>query len=305
MMEHSELLEIFAQLFVAFAGFAGIVAAFSKIRFSGEVKTMRNALNGTIIGLVISGFAMGATPDTVLLEDLTWVEVREAIDQGATTVIVPTAGLEQTGPHIVLGKHKYVVMYGADRIARELGNALVAPVMMYVPEGEIDPPEGHMRYAGTISIPPDVFKSVLEYTARSLKVHGFTDILFIGDSGPNQRPMQEVADDLNREWTDDDTRVHYVSEWYTTTSSKFMQWLLDQGETEKTLGNHGGIADTAVLMYAAPEQVRNDEIRLGQGNDVDGVVGDPRRASRAYGEVGFNMRLEAALAQIGEMLGRD
>jgi len=105
--------------------------------------------------------AHAQTPDTVFLEELTWTEVRAAIDGGTTTVIVPTAGTEQNGPHMVLGKHKYRINWGAERIARELGNALVAPVMTYVPEGQIDPPSGHMRYAGTISIPPALFKGVL------------------------------------------------------------------------------------------------------------------------------------------------
>ena len=78
-------------------------------------------------------------------------------------------------------------------IARRLGNALVAPVVAYTPEGGIDPPTGHMRFPGTISIPDPVFRQVLEYTARSLKQHGFRDIVFIGDSGPNQAGQNAVA----------------------------------------------------------------------------------------------------------------
>lgn len=75
--------------------------------------------------------ATAQTPDTVFLEELTWSEVRSAIDSGTTTVIVPTAGTEQNGPHVVLGKHKYRMNAGSERIARELGNALVAPIMTY------------------------------------------------------------------------------------------------------------------------------------------------------------------------------
>ncbi len=152
--------------------------------------------------------SLAATPDTVFLEKLTWTEVRAAIDGGTTTVIVPTADTEQNGPHMALGKHKYRINAGSERIARALGNALVVPVMAYVPEGEIDPPTGHMRYAGTISIPNDVFRAILEYAARSLKVHGFTDILFIGDSGGNQQGMQDVSELLIKEWSSGRIRVH-------------------------------------------------------------------------------------------------
>ena len=142
-----------------------------------------------ILSVLSSKFSLAQTPDTVFLEELTWTEVASAIDSGSTTIIIPTAGTEQNGPHMVLGKHKYRINAGSERIARSLGNTLVAPVITYVPEGDIDPPSGHMRFAGTISIPREVFESVLEYTARSLKQHGFTDILLIGDSGPNQGPV--------------------------------------------------------------------------------------------------------------------
>ena len=59
--------------------------------------------------------------------------------------------------------------------------------MAYVPEGDTGPnPSGHMNWAGTISLPDPAFEAVLEHTARSLQTHGFTRILFIGDSGDSQ-----------------------------------------------------------------------------------------------------------------------
>src|SRR5687767_1542144 len=139
-------------------------------------------------------------PDSVFLEELTWTEVRDAIRGGKTTVIIPTGGTEQNGPHMVLGKHNVRVKFTAGEIAKRLGNALVAPVMAYVPEGAIDPPTAHMWAAGTITLPPEHFAKVVEFAARSLKAHGFTDIALIGDSGPNQPPLKSVAEMLNKEW---------------------------------------------------------------------------------------------------------
>ena len=109
-------------------------------------------------------------PDTVFLDEHTWMEVRDKIESGTDTIIIATAGTEQNGPHMVLGKHKFIIREASERIARELGNALVAPVIAYVPEGGIDPPTGHMRYAGAITLPNPYFKKLLEYTARSMKV---------------------------------------------------------------------------------------------------------------------------------------
>ena len=98
----------------------------------------------------------------MFLEDLTWTEVSDALAAGTTTVIIPTGGTEQNGPHMVLGKHNVLVKHKAGEVAGRLGNALVAPVMAYVPEGDIDPPTGHMRFPGTITTPPDVFEQVPE-----------------------------------------------------------------------------------------------------------------------------------------------
>ena len=263
---------------------------------------IRITLLALFVGLSLSS-VRAQTPDTVFLEELTWTEAREAIDSGTTTIIVPTAGTEQNGPHLVLGKHKYRMNAGSERIARELGNALVAPVMTYVPEGEIDTPTGHMRYAGTISIPNDVFKAILEYSARSLKVHGFTDILFIGDSGPNQQGMQEVSEMLNEEWAAEEARVHYISDWFTSTT--FREWLLERGETEEAIGQHAGLLDTALLRAVAPEHVRTGRMSVGRGLDVDGVSGDPTRATVEMGQKGMDFAHDAAMKQIRELMATE
>ena len=81
---------------------------------------------------------------------------------------MPIGGTEQNGPHMTLGKHNVRVKALAEKIARRLGNAIVAPVDRLRPEGAIEPPTAHMRFAGTISIPERTFESVLEATARSL-----------------------------------------------------------------------------------------------------------------------------------------
>src|SRR5215813_15111361 len=112
--------------------------------------------------LCFAGMAAAQIPDTVFLERLTWTEVRDAVAAGKTTIIIPTGGTEQNGPHMAIGKHNVRVSANSERIARMLGNALVAPVIAYVPEGTIDPPTGHMRFPGTISIPDPVFRQVLE-----------------------------------------------------------------------------------------------------------------------------------------------
>src|SRR2546430_9425395 len=141
--------------------------------------------------------ALAQAPRSVFLDELTWTEVREANHAGKTVVIVPIGGTEQNGPHMALGKHNVRVKALAEKIARTLGNALVAPVVAYVPEGSIDPPSAHMRFPGTITVPDATFESVLEYAARTFKLHGFLDIVFLGDHGDYQKDESVVAGRLN------------------------------------------------------------------------------------------------------------
>ena len=238
---------------------------------------------------------------TVFIEEMTWTEIREAIDDGTTTVILPTAGTEQNGPHMVMGKHKYIVEEASKRIAERLGNALVAPVVTYVPEGEVDPPSGHMRMAGTITLPNEFFMKLVEYAARSFRAHGFTDIVFIGDSGGNQRGMEQVAGELNAEWGGQGARVHFVGDYYA--NNGYVEWLQEQGETEEDIGTHAGITDTSLMLYVAPQHIRTDQLAPGGGFEGSGVRGNPTRARAEYGEMGMELRVEAAVRQAQALIG--
>ena len=153
--------------------------------------------------------------DTVWIEELTWMEVRDALEEGMTTAIVGTGGVEQNGPYLASGKHNFVLQATAEAIARELGDALVAPIIKLVPEGSIDPPSGHMRYHATISVRQETFEAMLTDVLGSLAAHGFENLVLIGDSGGNVRGMENVAAALNGAWADRPARVHFIPEYYT------------------------------------------------------------------------------------------
>jgi creatinine amidohydrolase/Fe(II)-dependent formamide hydrolase-like protein len=237
-------------------------------------------------------------PDSVFLEELTWIEVRDAIAAGKTTIIIPTGGTEQNGPHIVLGKHNFLVKYKAGEIARQLGNALVAPVVAYVPEGDVDPPSGHMRYAGTITTPQDVFAKVLEYAARSFKQHGFVDVVLIGDSGGNQEGQRIVAAALNTEWGATPVRVHHITAYY---PGRGDEWVVSQGVSAEEVGTHAGTHDTASLMYINPSMLRFDKFVVGKAGDGQGHVGNPAKATALFGRRILEMQVEDATRQIRDL----
>ncbi|HEY4908249.1 MAG TPA: creatininase family protein, partial [Methylomirabilota bacterium] len=229
--------------------------------------------------LVAATGALAETPDTVFLEELTWTEIRDRIQGGATTVMIPIGGTEQNGPHMAVGKHNVRVKALSEKIARALGNALVAPVLAYVPEGEIGPRTGHMRLPGTLTVPDDVFQKTVEYAARSLKAHGFRHIVLLGDHGSTQSGQSAVAARLNREWASTSVRVHAVGEYYRASEEGFRQLLKARGYQDEEIGRHASLADTSLMLAVDPGLVRMDRLRRGTGPAGDGVDGDPSRAS--------------------------
>ena len=193
--------------------------------------------------------------DTIWIEEMTWLEVRDAMKAGKTTVIVPSGGVEQNGPYVATGKHNYVNRATCEAIARKLGNALCAPNVQFVPEGNLDPPTSHMRYPGTISLTEATFQALLTDIATSLKTHGFEHIILIGDSGGNQAGMKTVAANLSSKWNGSKTTIHFIPEYY-----QYPQLLKFAAATfgwkEVPEGHHDDPAISSIIMTVDPNAVR-------------------------------------------------
>jgi creatinine amidohydrolase len=232
------------------------------------------------VALALAGALVHAAP-SLHLEELTWVELRERVAAGVTVALVPIGGTEQNGPHIALGKHNARVRILAERIARELGNALVAPVVAYVPEGRIEPPTEHMRWPGTISVPATAFEATLEATARSLHRAGFRHVVLLGDHGGYRASLASVAARV--------PGVHALPEYYRASG----------------IAEHAGADDTSLTWALAPSMVRPE---LARQRDPaargDGAVGDPRAASAALGSVIAERIVTHSVTAIRRAVGR-
>ena len=249
-------------------------------------------VNVLIVGLWLGASHAGAQAPqyrSVALEDLTWTELRDRVAGGATIVLVPIGGTEQNGPHMALGKHNVRARLLAEKIALSLGNALVAPVMAYVPEGSVNPPSGHMRFPGTISISAADFEAVLESAGRSLRLAGSRDIVFLGDHGGYQKNLQTAAARLNGEWKASGARAHAIVDYYATTQTSFVKALQERGYSDSEIGSHAGLADTSLALAVDPSLVRTERLHSGAKiTAADGVHGDPVRASAELGKIGVD-----------------
>lgn len=238
--------------------------------------------------------------DTVFIEDMTWMEVRDALRSGKDTVIVATGGVEQNGPYLVTGKHNVILRATTEAIARKLGDTLVAPVVPFVPEGDINPPSSHMRYPGTISVTEATYEALLTDICGSLRAHGFKRIILIGDSGGNQDGMKNIAMQMNQ--SPDGGRLYYIPEYYDF--SRVSKWLEEQGIRQTPEGLHDDFAMTAMMMSVDARSVRAEQ-RMAAGNfRINGVDLVPAEQTINWGKRIINFRAEITVEAITKALSR-
>ena len=241
--------------------------------------------------------------ESVWIEELTFMEVRDAIRAGNTTVLVPTGGVEENGPYLAGGKHNYILQQTAEAIARKLGDALIAPIIKYVPEGEIDLEPGTIRYPGTIGVRVETFKSVLTDVSTALRANGFEHILLIGDSGGNQQPQLEVAEALSAKWTDGRTTIHHVPEYYNWVERQ--EWLRERGVNEvmQDPGLHDEFSATSIMMLTDPTTVRMEQrIRAGHFS-INGVDLAPIPRTLTLGRELVDWIADVSVEAIHEAIG--
>jgi creatinine amidohydrolase len=239
--------------------------------------------------------------DSVWIEDLTMMEVRDLLKAGKTTALVLTGGIEENGPYLTTGKHNNVLRVTGESIARSLGNALVAPIVTLEPGN----PE-RIRTPGTIVLSQDTFRAVVTDMATSLKTQGFKNIILLGDSGGNQKPMQDVADALGAKWKGDPSgaRVFCVQEYYNYGDvEKFEQESL--GIHEKLEGLHDDYYISAIIAVHDTNGVRMPERIKANKFVINGISLAPIEKTVENGKKIVAFRTERTVAAIRKALEKE
>ena len=269
--------------------------------------------------------------DRVDLEIMTWVEVKDAIDHGKTTALIYNGGTETRGPQAVNGGHTLVAHAKVIEIAKELGNAIAAPVLPFSPNN------ASPDLPGTIGITNDTFKEVNKEVAEQLIRNGFKNVVIMGDHGGGQKQLGEVATELDAKYSPQGIRVVYCDDAYEKSNADYDAWLAKNGYSP---GGHASINDTSEMMYLEPAPdawVRSDKLseavgqprrqRAGVGTTPaapgatpvvasaafsaalpaprppsNGVSGDGRRSSAELGKYGYEIHVSEAVAQIKKLL---
>jgi creatinine amidohydrolase len=274
--------------------------------------------------LIVSAvFLMLMTPavkgqaNSLLIEDMTWTEVRDAIAAGKTTAIYYAASTEQNGPGVALGKHVFIAHYLAPIIAAQLGNALVYPTMPFAPTGDwgvggpgvIDPAKkkGHMRYAGSVNVSDETFGAIAHDVALSAISAGFKNVVLMCDhGGAAQSQLEKVADKMNQEWSPRGIHVYYIPDLYYKEKEVMKEYMQKHG---LPVDSHAGTDDTSELLYVgkmangeSSKWIRGTKLVNGREGDGTGVDGDETKATVELGKLFTDAKVSLAVDQIKQLI---
>ncbi len=234
--------------------------------------------------------------NTLLLEQMTSPQIRDALREGYRTVIVAGGSTEQHGRHLPIGADAMLGRQAAIAIAGAMGETLVAPI---VRPGCSD---HHMAFPGTITLPVPVFQELVRGYCASLSRHGFERIVLLTTHGGNTEAMRSLAPQLDESFPCrvafadiiDDPRVAAAKE----------PVFAALGVTPEQGGFHAGFEETSLLL--AEEDGRWADMACAQPGFIGdsrgrvrelaakgawgigdispaGVLGDPRDANAAAG----------------------
>jgi creatinine amidohydrolase len=268
---------------------------------------MKRNIVAAMLSIIVAIGLFGSAPpaygqtSSVWIDDLTWPQVRDAIAGGKRTAIVFAGSSEQNGPHMVIGKHNIVANYLAQRIAEALGDALVYPIIPFAITGTPMPRTGHMRFPGSVTLPPEVFLGVVSGVAQSALTAGFKAVALMGDHGGGQEELALAARIMDAQARPEGARVLYIGDLYTKTRKEVTEILAKRGLP--TDEDHAGIPDTSSLLYLESQGRRMiDKDKIALADEKSGVRGHPALSSPEFGKLVLDLKVQNAISQIRTLL---
>jgi creatinine amidohydrolase len=286
-----------AEAFTSRSGYGSIL---SSPRLSPEENMKILATLSVFLLLGVSGLTQSRS---VWIEDLTANEVVAAVSAGKTTLIYCSGALHSDGPAITLGKHIYVAREVAQRIAEQLGNALVLPINPYAPAYQQLTSSSPMFsiVGGTVSLSDEAYGLVTKDVVNSailavkksagLVGSGFSNVMIMGDHNTGQETLQRVAKDLDLEWKSKGVRVYYID--VGPSGKTLMMEHLKKTNPGVPVARMTPIDDNSELMSVDRARVREDKI-----------AAEDRISSPELGKIFLDFKVNTAVEQVRKLTAK-
>ena len=174
------------------------------------------------------------------MEKLTYVEVRELIEKGIDTIILPIGTMEAHGPHLPLSTDVLIPVNLAEKMA-EAVDGLIAPPVYYGVTRSL------LAYPGSLMIPSDVFKEYVRAILLSFARHGFKKAVIINGHGGHLNELKEIAIEI---WTASKLKT-VMFHWWVALQEFTKEFF--KGE-----GGHAAVDETAMIMAIDESLVKKE-----------------------------------------------
>jgi creatinine amidohydrolase len=250
-------------------------------------------------------------PDARNFAYLNWKQV-DALPRETTLLVLPTAAIEQHGPHLPLATDTLINNIVLGRALAKVPTDLPVYALPPVHYGKSNE---HIGFPGTLSLSSATFMAVLRDLGSSLSKVGFRKIALYNTHGGNVSLVDVMARDLRAEFGLRMFAMH-------SAAGVAFEGLDPQ---ERAYGFHAGEVETSFLLASVPELVDRSAYTSNYIADVtkpgllrpenaaatfawltrdiapSGVMGDPRPASAEKGERWLEEAASRVAAALEEM----
>jgi creatinine amidohydrolase len=248
---------------------------------------------------------------TIRMDEMTWVDIKTAMEEGYDTVVIGVGSIEQHGPHLPTQTDALLGDTITNQVASKRPKTLQGPTI------RIGCSEHHMAFPGTITLTKETLKRVITDYTRSLVRHGFSKIFFIPSHGGNFAPLNEVLNELQKEFSD--SNINGL-----TNLQKFIKVLQksseEEGITAEEAGAHAGESETSLVLAIKEQLVKKEHFETGyvgpfgkEQSDLifskgmtaltkNGILGDSTKASKEKGQKYLARVVDYVVEEMNELL---
>jgi creatinine amidohydrolase len=197
-----------------------------------------------------------------LLTEMSWPEVKEALDS-VKVAVIPVGSHEQHGPNLA----ESCDSVRATEFCKILAERLY-PKILVTPTVNMGISYHHMPFPGTISLRPETLVAIIRDMVSSLRKHGLKKFLIVNAHGGNQQALGVAVTNISQEM--DDIEIAW------TQYTNFSREAISRHVHSEMFG-HSCEREVSEALYLAPHIIKKDKLEKGK------IKGMPYKYSSSNG----------------------